>query len=193
MLVIDLPLFLASTLLDFEFLSGGAEGDCIRKHGDGTFVYMPFVMADGDWDFRAQCDRGDRGDMRQESGICAHAEAQAFKGKTKNVVSKKYRNRSGWLPFAEIGTWFLFHADDYLCGDQSQLRDDSVFAAFCVGLPLYRLHVAGTIVVRKVPVPFAACYALRSCRSTACGDWVFYFLTEASSKKVHAVANRNPG
>ena len=75
MIVIDLPLFLASTCSISSFYLV-AQKELRPKTWWRTFLYMPFVMAIGNWDFGAQCASRDRSDHREEKRVRADAEIQ---------------------------------------------------------------------------------------------------------------------
>ncbi len=84
MLVIDLPLFLASTCSISSFYLV-AQRELRPKTWWRTFLYMPFVMATG-------------------IGISvrnAQAVIEALLGKG-TFAKKSYRNKAGWMPYAEV-------------------------------------------------------------------------------------------
>ena len=72
MLVIDLPLFLASTCSISQFLSGGATQFASEIVEENIFIY---AICDGDrhWHFDSQCGSGAGSAVGKEIGICAHA------------------------------------------------------------------------------------------------------------------------
>jgi cellulose synthase/poly-beta-1,6-N-acetylglucosamine synthase-like glycosyltransferase len=106
MLVIDLPLFMASSFSISSFYLV-AQRSLNPKTWKRKIVYVPFVMAVG-------IGISVRNAIAVIEAICgkqsdfARTPKRGIQGQTKNVVSKSYRNRSGWLPFAEIGLGFYF-------------------------------------------------------------------------------------
>ena len=109
MLVIDLPLFLASTCSISSFYLV-AQKELRPKTWWRTFLYMPFVMATGYRDFGAQRASGARSDRRQEKRVRAHAEIQDRRQERLLRRKKYYRNKAGWMPYAEVllGVYFAF-------------------------------------------------------------------------------------
>jgi cellulose synthase/poly-beta-1,6-N-acetylglucosamine synthase-like glycosyltransferase len=106
MLVIDLPLFMASSFSISSFYLV-AQRSLNPKTWKRKIVYVPFVMAVG-------IGISVRNAIAVIEAICgkqsdfARTPKRGIQGQTKNVVSKSYRNRSGWLPFVEIGLGFYF-------------------------------------------------------------------------------------
>jgi len=108
MLLIDLPLFLASTCSISSFYLV-AQKELRPKHWWRTFLYMPFVMATG----IGISIRNAKAVLEAIFGIKSEfARTPKFKieGKTGTFVAKKYRNKAGWMPYAEItlGIYFAF-------------------------------------------------------------------------------------
>jgi cellulose synthase/poly-beta-1,6-N-acetylglucosamine synthase-like glycosyltransferase len=134
MLVIDLPLFLASTCSISSFYLV-AQRNLYPKSWKKTFLYMPFVMAIGIgisirnavavlealWGKKSEFVRTPKYNMAAArvtpanipGGDVASDDAKAF-GAAKNQKGSwsilSYRNRGGWLPYAEIGLGLYFAA-----------------------------------------------------------------------------------
>src|SRR6266852_5488940 len=93
MLFIDLPLFLASTCSVSSFYLV-AQKELRPKNWWRTFLYMPFVMAVG-------------------IGISvrnAKAVLEAIQGKKDSFAKKSYKNKAGWMPYAEVLLGLYFAA-----------------------------------------------------------------------------------
>jgi cellulose synthase/poly-beta-1,6-N-acetylglucosamine synthase-like glycosyltransferase len=106
MLVIDLPLFLASTCSISSFYLV-AQKELRPKTWYRTFLYMPFVMATG----IGISIRNAKAVLEALFGIKSEfARTPKFKieGKGDTFVAKKYRNKAGWMPWAEIGLGIYF-------------------------------------------------------------------------------------
>ncbi len=145
MLVIDLPLFMASSFSISSFYLV-AQRSLNPKGWKQMIVYVPFVMAVGigisvrnaiavieaicgkQSDFARTPKRGIQGRQRK---YCCEIVSQPF------WLAAIFGNRIG----------ILFHAHNYVRGDQSELRDNSVFDSFCVGISVHGIYVAGAIVV----------------------------------------------
>jgi len=100
MLLIDLPLFLASTCSISSFYLV-AQKELRPKTWWRTFFYMPFVMATG----IGISIRNAKAVLEALFGIKSEfARTPKFKieGKKDTFVAKKYRNKAGWMPYAEI-------------------------------------------------------------------------------------------
>jgi len=100
MLLIDLPLFLASTCSISSFYLV-AQKELRPKTWWRTFLYMPFVMATG----IGISIRNARAVLEAIFGVKSDfARTPKFKieGKQDTFVAKKYRNKAGWMPYAEI-------------------------------------------------------------------------------------------
>jgi cellulose synthase/poly-beta-1,6-N-acetylglucosamine synthase-like glycosyltransferase len=100
MLVIDLPLFLASTcsISSFYLVS---QRELHPKTWKRTFLYMPFVMATG----IGISVRNAQAVMEAIAGKKSEfARTPKFKieGKHGTFAKKSYRNKAGWMPYAEI-------------------------------------------------------------------------------------------
>jgi cellulose synthase/poly-beta-1,6-N-acetylglucosamine synthase-like glycosyltransferase len=108
MIVIDLPLFLASTCSISSFYLV-AQRELHPKTWWRTFLYMPFVMATG----IGISVRNAQAVLEALSGKKSEfARTPKFRivGKTDSFSTKKYRNKAGWMPYAEIllGIYFAF-------------------------------------------------------------------------------------
>jgi cellulose synthase/poly-beta-1,6-N-acetylglucosamine synthase-like glycosyltransferase len=108
MLLIDLPLFLASTCSISSFYLV-AQKELRPKGWWRTFLYMPFVMATG----IGISIRNAKAVLEALFGIKTEfARTPKFKieGKKGTFVAKKYKNEAGWMPYAEIllGIYFAF-------------------------------------------------------------------------------------
>jgi cellulose synthase/poly-beta-1,6-N-acetylglucosamine synthase-like glycosyltransferase len=100
MLLIDLPLFLASTCSISSFYLV-AQKELRPKTWWRTFFYMPFVMATG----IGISIRNAKAVIEAIFGVKSEfARTPKFKieGKKDTFVAKKYRNKAGWMPYAEI-------------------------------------------------------------------------------------------
>jgi len=100
MLVIDLPLFLASTCSISSFYLV-AQKEIRPKTWWRTFFYMPFVMAVG----IGISIRNAQAVLEAIVGKKTEfARTPKFKieGKKGTFIAKTYRNKAGWMPFAEI-------------------------------------------------------------------------------------------
>ena len=108
MLLIDLPLFLASTCSISSFYLV-AQKELRPQTWWRTFIFMPFVMATG----IGISIRNAKAVLEAIFGVKSEfARTPKFKieGKRDTFVSKKYRNQAGWMPYAEItlGIYFAF-------------------------------------------------------------------------------------
>ncbi len=108
MLVIDLPLFLASTCSISSFYLA-AQKELHPKSWLKTFLYMPFVMATG----IGISVRNAQAVLEAFAGKKSEfARTPKFKieGKSGTFAAKKYRNKAGWMPYFEValGLYFAF-------------------------------------------------------------------------------------
>ena len=106
MLVIDLPLFLASTCSISSFYLA-AQKELRPKTWVKTFLYMPFVMATG----IGLSVRNAQAVLEAIAGKKSEfARTPKFKieGKSGTFAAKKYRNKSGWMPYFEIALGLYF-------------------------------------------------------------------------------------
>jgi len=106
MLVIDLPLFLASTcsISSFYLIS---QRVLRPKHWWRAFLYMPFVMATG----IGISVRNTKAVLEALFGMQSEfARTPKFRieGKKDTFVKKSYRNRAGWMPFVEVALGLYF-------------------------------------------------------------------------------------
>jgi len=100
MLVIDLPLFLASTcsISSFYLIS---QRELRPKTWWRTFLYMPFVMATGIGISVRNAQAVIEAIIGKKSEF-ARTLKYKIEGKKGSFVKKTYRNKVGWMPFAEI-------------------------------------------------------------------------------------------
>jgi cellulose synthase/poly-beta-1,6-N-acetylglucosamine synthase-like glycosyltransferase len=106
MLVIDLPLFLASTCSISSFYLV-AQKEIHPKTWWRTFLYMPFVMATG----IGISVRNAQAVLEAIAGKkteFARTPKYKIEGKGDTFVSKKYRNKAGLMPYAEVLLGFYF-------------------------------------------------------------------------------------
>jgi cellulose synthase/poly-beta-1,6-N-acetylglucosamine synthase-like glycosyltransferase len=106
MLVIDLPLFLASSCSISSFYLV-AQKELRPKTWWRTFLYMPFVMATG----IGISVRNAQGVMEALIGKkteFARTPKYKIEGKSGSFLKKSYRNKAGWIPYAEVFLGFYF-------------------------------------------------------------------------------------
>ena len=106
MLVIDLPLFLASTCSISSFYLA-AQKELRPKTWLTTLLYMPFVMATG----IGLSVRNAQGVLEAIFGKKSEfARTAKFKieGKSGTFAAKKYKNKSGWMPYFEVALGLYF-------------------------------------------------------------------------------------
>jgi cellulose synthase/poly-beta-1,6-N-acetylglucosamine synthase-like glycosyltransferase len=106
MLVIDLPLFLASTCSISSFYLA-AQKELRPKTWMKTFLYMPFVMATG-IGLSARNAQGVLEAIVGKKSEFARTPKFKIEGKSGTFAAKKYRNKSGWMPYFEIGLGLYF-------------------------------------------------------------------------------------
>jgi cellulose synthase/poly-beta-1,6-N-acetylglucosamine synthase-like glycosyltransferase len=107
MLVIDLPLFLASSCSISSFYLV-AQKELRPKTWWRTFLYMPFVMATG----IGISVRNAQGVIEAVIGKkteFARTPKYKIEGKADSFLKKSYNNKAGWLPYAEVflGLYFI--------------------------------------------------------------------------------------
>ena len=108
MLVIDLPLFLASTCSISSFYLA-AQRAIHPKTWTRTFLYLPFVMAVG----IGLSVRNARAVLEAILGVQSEftrTPKYRIEGQAGSWVKKKYRNRAGWMPYFEVGLGLYFAA-----------------------------------------------------------------------------------
>src|SRR5216684_4899546 len=100
MLLIDLPLFLASTcsISSFYLVS---QRELRPKTWRRTFLYLPFVMATGIGISVRNAQAVLEAIVGKKSEF-ARTPKFKIEGKNDSFVSKKYRNKAGWMPYAEV-------------------------------------------------------------------------------------------
>src|ERR1700751_590023 len=106
MLVIDLPLFLASTCSISSFYLA-AQKELRPKTWWTTFFYMPFVMATGIGISVRNAQAVIEGLIATKSEF-ARTPTYKIEGKTGTFAAKKYRNKSGWMPYFEVALGLYF-------------------------------------------------------------------------------------
>jgi len=108
MVVIDLPLFLASTCSISSFYLA-AQRELYPKTWKRTFLYLPFVMAVG----IGLSVRNARAVLEAIFGVrseFARTPKYRIEAQSDTWLKKTYRNRAGWMPFAEVALGFYFAA-----------------------------------------------------------------------------------
>ncbi len=108
MLVIDLPLFLASTCSISSFYVT-AQRVIHPRTWKRTFLYMPFVMAVG----IGLSVRNAKGVLEAIFGVPSEftrTPKYKIEGQRDTYLKKTYRNRAGWMPYAEVGLGLYFAA-----------------------------------------------------------------------------------
>jgi cellulose synthase/poly-beta-1,6-N-acetylglucosamine synthase-like glycosyltransferase len=106
MLVIDLPLFLASTCSISSFYLV-AQKELHPKTWYRTFLYMPFVMATGIGISVRNAQAVIEAIAGKKSEF-ARTPKYNIAGKQGSYARKSYKNKAGWMPYAEIflGVYF---------------------------------------------------------------------------------------
>src|SRR5262249_19719539 len=107
-IVIDLPLFLASTCSISSFYLV-AQKELRPKSWWRTFLYMPFVRGVGIGISIRNAKAVIEALIGKKSEF-ARTPKFKIEGKSGTFVAKKYRNKAGWMPFAEVllGVYFAF-------------------------------------------------------------------------------------
>jgi cellulose synthase/poly-beta-1,6-N-acetylglucosamine synthase-like glycosyltransferase len=100
MLVIDLPLFMASTCSISSFYLV-AQKELRPKNWWRTFLYMPFVMATG-IGISVRNAQGVIEAIIGKKSDFARTPKYKIEDKKDTFVAKKYRNKAGWMPYAEV-------------------------------------------------------------------------------------------
>ena len=108
MIVIDLPLFLASTCSISSFYLV-AQKELRPKTWRRTFLYMPFVMATG-IGISVRNAQAVLEALAGKKSEFARTPKFNIAGKSGSFAKKSYRNKAGWMPYAEIllGLYFAF-------------------------------------------------------------------------------------
>jgi cellulose synthase/poly-beta-1,6-N-acetylglucosamine synthase-like glycosyltransferase len=108
MVVIDLPLFLASTCSISSFYLV-AQRELRPKTWWRTILYMPFVMATGIGISVRNAQAVIEAIFNKKTEF-ARTPKYKIEGKGDTFVAKKYRNKAGWMPYAEVllGIYFAF-------------------------------------------------------------------------------------
>jgi cellulose synthase/poly-beta-1,6-N-acetylglucosamine synthase-like glycosyltransferase len=108
MLVIDLPLFLASTCSISSFYLV-AQRELRPKTWYRTFLYLPFVMATG-IGISMRNAQAVLEALAGKKSEFARTPKFNIAGKQGSIAKKSYRNKAGWMPYAEIllGVYFAF-------------------------------------------------------------------------------------
>jgi cellulose synthase/poly-beta-1,6-N-acetylglucosamine synthase-like glycosyltransferase len=108
MLVIDLPLFLASTCSISSFYLT-AQRELYPKTWKRTFLYLPFVMAVG----IGLSVRNARAVLEAIFSVrseFARTPKYRIEAQSDTWLKKTYRNRAGWMPFGEVALGLYFAA-----------------------------------------------------------------------------------
>jgi cellulose synthase/poly-beta-1,6-N-acetylglucosamine synthase-like glycosyltransferase len=106
MLVIDLPLFLASTCSISSFYLV-AQKELHPKTWYRTFLYMPFVMATGIGISVRNAQAVIEAIAGRKSEF-ARTPKYNIAGKQGSYAKKSYKNKAGWMPYAEISLGVYF-------------------------------------------------------------------------------------
>jgi cellulose synthase/poly-beta-1,6-N-acetylglucosamine synthase-like glycosyltransferase len=108
MLVIDLPLFLASTCSISSFYLV-AQRELRPKTWYRTFLYLPFVMATG-IGISVRNAQAVLEALAGKKSEFARTPKFSIEGKQGSIAKKSYHNKAGWMPYAEIllGVYFAF-------------------------------------------------------------------------------------
>src|SRR3984893_6491995 len=106
MLVIDLPLFLASTCSISSFYLA-AQKELHPKDWLKTFLYMPYVMATGIGLSVRNAQAVIEALVGKKSEF-ARTPKFSIEGKTGSFAAKKYKNKAGWMPYFEIALGLYF-------------------------------------------------------------------------------------
>ena len=106
MIVIDLPLFLASTcsISSFYLVS---QRELHPKTWWRTFLYMPFVMATGIGISVRNAQAVIEAIIGKKSEF-ARTPKFNIEGKQGTFAKKSYRNKAGWMPYAEVSLGLYF-------------------------------------------------------------------------------------
>ena len=106
MLLIDLPLFLASTCSISSFYLV-AQKELRPKTWWRTFLYMPFVMATGIGISVRNAQAVIEAIIGKKSDF-ARTPKFKIEGKSGTFAAKKYKNKAGWMPYFEVALGLYF-------------------------------------------------------------------------------------
>jgi cellulose synthase/poly-beta-1,6-N-acetylglucosamine synthase-like glycosyltransferase len=106
MLLIDLPLFLASTCSISSFYLV-AQKELRPKTWWRTFLYMPFVMATGIGISVRNAQAVIEAIVGKKTEF-ARTPKFKIEGKTGTFAKKSYKNKAGWIPYAEVALGIYF-------------------------------------------------------------------------------------
>ena len=106
MLLIDLPLFLASTCSISSFYLV-AQKELRPKTWWRTFLYMPFVMAMGIGISVRNAQAVIEAIVGKQTEF-ARTPKFKIEGKTGTFAKKSYKNKAGWIPYAEVALGIYF-------------------------------------------------------------------------------------
>jgi cellulose synthase/poly-beta-1,6-N-acetylglucosamine synthase-like glycosyltransferase len=108
MIFIDLPLFLASTCSVSSFYLV-AQKELRPKNWWRTFLYMPFVMATGIGISVRNAQAVIEAIVGKKTEFARTAKYR-IEGKNDSFAAKTYKNKVGWMPYAEVflGVYFGF-------------------------------------------------------------------------------------
>src|SRR5690242_8296157 len=106
MLLIDLPLFLASTCSISSFYLA-AQKELRPKTWLSTFLYMPFVMATGIGISVRNAQAVIEAIIGKKSEF-ARTPKFKIEGKSGTFAAKKYKNKAGWMPYFEVALGLYF-------------------------------------------------------------------------------------
>ena len=139
MLVIDLPLFLASTfsISSFYLVS---QKELFPRRWPRTFLFLPFLMALG----IGLTLTNTRAVIEALLGIKSsfkRTPKYAVQSKADKAQGQKYRRRLGHCSVAGVAGGNIFCAHVRLRFQQRQLLDDPVPAAFCAGILVHGIDV----------------------------------------------------
>jgi cellulose synthase/poly-beta-1,6-N-acetylglucosamine synthase-like glycosyltransferase len=104
--VIDLPLFLASSCSISSFYLV-AQKELRPKTWWRTLVYMPFVMATG-IGISVRNAQGVIEAIIGKKTEFARTPKYKIEGKSGSFLKKSYKNKAGWIPYAEVSLGFYF-------------------------------------------------------------------------------------
>ena len=150
MLLIDLPLFLASTCSISSFYLV-AQRELRPKDVVAHVSLFAVRHGHGHRHFRAQRASGAGSDRRKEKRIRAHAKIQ-YRRQARHVREKILQEQSRLDALRGSSARPVFFHDRRLRHHQRKLRHRAVPAALRLGLPVHRLHVPRPNVLRASPL-----------------------------------------